>query len=304
MEQAAPRRNVGRSQEHSLDRRQQNAQRPMEWPIWMQQMPAYTPDINPYPALGMAGIVKQNAIHCNIVSVKIAAEGRSDVFTATTALRDVIDEHNLYKRNRNARPRGWRGSVINMSYSYGDFTWHPDVVTLIESVLQDLENAGIPISFSAGNYDNDRTHVGCSYPTTVCVAACDIHYARWVSPPEPGEPREASNYGPDVNIIAPGVDIQSADFETNDRLHTESGTSMAAASVAGVMAIFVGHEKIRQNAAKVRNLLYRNALQNIPFTGFPQGTTTRLVNTGIRASYQPPLILRRPYFGAPPFRVP
>lgn len=54
MEQAAPRRNTERYQERTLDRRQQNARRPMEWHIWMQQMPVYTPVIDPSFAPGVS----------------------------------------------------------------------------------------------------------------------------------------------------------------------------------------------------------------------------------------------------------
>lgn len=88
--------------------------------------------------------------------------------------------------------------------------------------------SGLLYVTSAGN-SNDNA---CSYSPArigggvIAVGATDSTDTRWWS----------SNYGPCVNLFAPGVNITSAWTGTNTLTRTDTGTSAAAPFVTGVVA--------------------------------------------------------------------
>ena len=61
-----------------------------------------------------------------------------------------------------------------------------------------------------------------------------------------------SNYGPEVNIQAPGLDIESAYIATDNATAILSGTSMAAPHVAG-LAMYVAALEKTNTAEELRN---------------------------------------------------
>lgn len=66
-------------------------------------------------------------------------------------------------------------------------------------------------------------------PGVLTVAALDMNDTRWAS----------SNYGRCVDIYAPGVEVTSAMDIDDLATITASGTSMAAAHVSGVAALYL-----------------------------------------------------------------
>ncbi len=64
-----------------------------------------------------------------------------------------------------------------------------------------------------------------------------------------------SNYGADIDLIAPGVCITST--WPGGGLHTISGTSMASPHVAGAAALFVAGQNARPTPADVKAALQR-----------------------------------------------
>lgn len=111
-----------------------------------------------------------------------------------------------------------------------------------------------------------------------------------------------SNYGKSVGIIAPGEDITTAAWDKSDHDSGEgtvSGTSLAAPIVAGVMAQFVGYERIVSNTSLVYARLFANAVPGI-IDGLDPETSNLFVNSGINHPDKDPDV---PYFGAPSRRV-
>ena len=92
-------------------------------------------------------------------------------------------------------------------------------------------NPDIIIVSAAGN-DNGEVSYPARYEEVIAVSAMDINNQfAWFS-----------NYGPEIDFIAPGVEIYSTMI--NDLYATYTGSSMAAPHVSGVVAIMIS---ARQN---------------------------------------------------------
>lgn len=89
--------------------------------------------------------------------------------------------------------------------------------------------------------------------------------------------RNGSNYGPTVDIFAPGTDIVSAWRTTNFAVRSLSGTSMAAPHVAGLVSYLRGlgeelsaeavKKKVLELATKGRVVDDKGAANLVPFNG-------------------------------------
>ena len=92
-------------------------------------------------------------------------------------------------------------------------------------------NDGISVSVAAGNSNVDACSSSpASEPTAITVGATDPNDAR----------ASFSNYGPCLDIFAPGVTIISAGIASQTAAATMSGTSMASPHVAGAAAVYLG----------------------------------------------------------------
>ena len=124
----------------------------------------------------------------------------------------------------------------------------------------------------------------------MCAGSCDRNY----------QYSNFSDYGSSVHIIAPGSHIWSTKNDPASSTESKSGTNMAAAHVAGIMAQIVSFERISSEAAKVYSRLLSNTIMGV-IKGIPndinmQGTANRLVNTGY---LNPAKAAWQPYLGAP-----
>jgi subtilisin family serine protease len=101
----------------------------------------------------------------------------------------------------------------------------------LNAALANVVNSGIFMAVAAGNDSADAcTYSPASTPVATTVAATNSRdcYATY------------SNYGSCVDLYAPGSSITSAGITTLGATQTLSGTSMAAAHVAGVAALYKG----------------------------------------------------------------
>jgi thermitase len=127
--------------------------------------------------------------------------------------------------------------VISMSLGGGDSA------TLKTAVQNAYDNgSGVLLVAAAGNDGDSTLNYPAAYPEVVSVAATDNRDQR----------ASFSNANSDVEIAAPGVDVEST--YTGGLYMTLSGTSMATPHVAGVAAV-IADLNPSANAATLRSKL-------------------------------------------------
>ncbi|KAF2231209.1 subtilisin-like protein [Viridothelium virens] len=187
----------------------------------------------------------------NIINVKIQCKETTKASFIAKAIADVTEDH---RHNSQAPSHGFKGSIINMSFSTtASYT--------ITSALRVAKSSGIALVASAGN----ETY-------------------RWSS--------QFANHGSAVEVIAPGDDMRVATSGSDTSSGSRHGTSMATAVVGSVLSHFIGYEGLMRDANLIYKRLLDNSLKDV-IRGLPaaprrkkissplQVTPNQLVNTGI-----------------------
>ena len=119
--------------------------------------------------------------------------------------------------------------MINMSL--GGFG--SDVDSPLRQAVNNAVAAGVVIVVAAGNEGWDAAlSVPAAYDAVITVSAIDPSNDTFAS---------FSNWGPDVDLAAPGVDIDSTTMGGGTSGPTWDGTSMAAPHVAGAAALYLAN---------------------------------------------------------------
>ena len=131
---------------------------------------------------------------------------------------------------------------------------------------------GCVVCFAAGN-DNRQVSYPGNLPEVITVAACNEYGERKGLNSKDGENWWGSNYGPEVDVSAPGVHILTTDITGNrgyspsaDYVETFNGTSAATPHVAGVAALILSVNPAL-TATEVENIL-RKATDDLGTPGF------------------------------------
>lgn len=155
-----------------------------------------------------------------------------------------------------------RPSVVNISV-------HFPGTDSIDQVVTDAINAGLHVVVSAGNRGTDASSQSpARVPVVTTVAATTIR----------DEAAYYSNYGPLVDIWAPGSSIISAWIGSNTATATLTGTSMAAPHVAGITALLISRVGNRVPAALLALLQSLSPFRSL--SDVPDGTINQLANNG------------------------
>ncbi|TEB31173.1 subtilisin-like protein [Coprinellus micaceus] len=129
--------------------------------------------------------------------------------------------------------------------------------TALDNAVLSLVNSGIHVVVAAGgSATTPESSSPGRVPQVITVGATTVADARAPS----------SNYGLGIDIYAPGTNILSAWYTSDTATATLSGTSMAAAHVAGLVAYLIGLEGNTTPAAmsdKIKDYGLPNVLSGI-----------------------------------------
>jgi hypothetical protein len=136
----------------------------------------------------------------------------------------------------------WSGVIAGMEWAANDIIAHPGrravanmslgggVSASVNDAADALVAAGAVVAVAAGNENKDASLSSpASAADVITVAASDDADVR----------AYFSNFGPSVEIFAPGVGITSAWTGSATSTNTISGTSMASPHVAGAAAVYL-----------------------------------------------------------------
>ena len=113
-------------------------------------------------------------------------------------------------------------SIINMSFDTSESSNFNAAITW-------AYNNGVTIVCSTGNNSSSQVVYPASHEYTIAVGSIDASNYRWIT----------SNYGSGLDLVAPGVSIKSTSTSGNNYYKEDSGTSLAAPHVSGVIALML-----------------------------------------------------------------
>ncbi|WP_203295245.1 S8 family serine peptidase [Luteirhabdus pelagi] len=121
--------------------------------------------------------------------------------------------------------------IINMSWGGGAFT-------PLQEAIQYAASNGVVLTACMMNFDNDTPFYPAAYPETIAVGAIDPDGDR--SSPFFWSATSGSNYGPHIDLIAPGNYTYNITHTSNSNYNVYwGGTSQAAPHAAGVASLLL-----------------------------------------------------------------
>lgn len=140
-----------------------------------------------------------------------------------------------------------------ISCSWGGGSPDPTLTNAINTVVNNGRNGlGCPVLFSSGNYNNSSVLYPASLPSTIAVGAMSQCGER-KSPTSCDCESWGSNYGDELDVVAPGVLIPTTTIGSGYKLDFR-GTSAACPHAAGVMALILSANPCL-TAAEARQIL-------------------------------------------------
>jgi len=182
----------------------------------------------------------------DILPVKVMEGGGGDVWDICQGI--------LYSASLLEDPENpWPADVINLSLGGAESDLQEDTVKMVD------ENTSTIMVGATGN-NNGSILYPAAYPEVIAVGAVDYNY------PYAPERADYSNYGPEIDVVAPGGDtdvdtagngfadgVLSLGFNENELVYNYpfyEGTSMAAPHVSGIIGLMlaegIAHSDVKE----------------------------------------------------------
>lgn len=164
----------------------------------------------------------------------------------TGSWSDVIDGVNFVTWHHGQSAQQGVPAVANMSLS-------GETNRAADAAVRNSIRAGVTYVVAAGNWNSDAAgYSPAGVAEAITVGATNQQDSR----------ADFSNYGPVLDLFAPGVGIPSAWIGDDLMIATASGTSMAAPHVAGVVALYLQTHRTA-SPATVRSAIVGNSTTGV-----------------------------------------
>jgi len=201
-----------------------------------------------------AGLYRGVAVGAELGSVRVLNCGGSGTTANVVAGFDFVSQNQAVGKS----------NILSASLGGGASQASDDSITAAAA------NGVIPVVAAGNNAGNACSYSPARAPAAITVGATQSSDAL----------ATFSNFGPCVDISAPGVSIHSAYYTSNSAYTTYSGTSMATPLTAGSIALYVStfsSQPIRVGA--IDSAIASSATPN-SVVNPPAGTTSKFVNAG------------------------
>jgi len=173
---------------------------------------------------GIIGAIKNGAgivgvaPSCKLISVKVLGDnGHGGYASIEEGIQKAMDSG---------------AHIINMSL--GASVTPPES---LHNKIKEASQRGIIIVAAAGN-DSGEVNYPAKYPEVIAVGAID----------ENGNLAEFSSHGPEISVVAPGVNIYSTYL--NNQFAVLRGTSQASPFIAGICALLISQDMQNNNGQR------------------------------------------------------